>query len=376
MHEHRRAGDDAAGLLRRRRARGGAAAGEPQFAFVGFRRQQLGAFGGHARVGVGQEAGVGERFTDELVNQAGALGLGRGERDGVGRIAGLRADERALVEGAVEERERADAAALGLVGADQAGAVPVQVKGADVLTGGVLAADPCKPAVVRPVAGGGVHRPEGFGRLKGGRVGADDDAVLEVAQPEAGAGARLARFGDRPELVRPGPGDPRDFAGAAADGRQLVPVAAVVEEQAGGHDRVALDAEQTLVGGIELHVVGGAEGNLEGRAGRRRRLFQPPARFGAGRAGERQACDEGDEHRRDREPRQRGLHCDPPVATTPSPGAPPPTQPLRPGARWSVKVCAPGLARARIEGRGRSWAGSRARRDPARGGARPAVPRG
>ena len=56
VHEHGRAGDDAAGLLRGRRARGGATAGEPQFAAVGLRRQQLGAFGGHALVGIGQEA--------------------------------------------------------------------------------------------------------------------------------------------------------------------------------------------------------------------------------------------------------------------------------------------------------------------------------
>ena len=36
----------------------------------------------------------------------GPVGLGRGERDRVGRVARLRADERALVEGPVEERER------------------------------------------------------------------------------------------------------------------------------------------------------------------------------------------------------------------------------------------------------------------------------
>ena len=115
----------------------------------------------------------------QLVNQARAVGLGRGQRDRVGRIAGLGADERALVEGAVEEGEPADTAALWLVGARQVGSVPVQVKRADPLTRGVLAADPRKPAVVRTVTGGGIHRPEGVGRLKGGGVGADDDAVLE-----------------------------------------------------------------------------------------------------------------------------------------------------------------------------------------------------
>ncbi len=183
---------------------GGATTGEPEIAGVGFRRQQLAAFAWHAAVGEGQEVGVGESVADQLVDQDRAERLGRRERDWVGAVARLCADQRALVEGSVEESEGADTTPLWLVGAREVGAVPVQVKGADALTGRVLAADARKPAIVRSVAGGGIHRPEGVGRLQRSRVGADDDSVLEVAQRQARPHARLARFGDRPR-TRPVP---------------------------------------------------------------------------------------------------------------------------------------------------------------------------
>ena len=86
--------------------------------------------------------------------------------------------------GAVEGCKAADTAALWLIRARQVRTVPVQVEGANALTGGVLAADPGEPAVVRTVTGGSVHRPEGVRRLQWGRVRADDDAVHKVAQPE------------------------------------------------------------------------------------------------------------------------------------------------------------------------------------------------
>ena len=94
------------------------------------------------------------------------------------------------------------------------GAVPVQVERADARARGVARADAAEPAVVGPVAGGGVHLAVGVGGVVGGRVGADDRAVLEVAQRGAGALARAARLGDRPELGRPGPRDPHRVARA------------------------------------------------------------------------------------------------------------------------------------------------------------------
>src|SRR5437667_33494 len=72
------------------------------------------------------------------------------------------------------------------------GSVPVEVESAASLAGRILGGEAAEPAVVRAVAGGGVHALIGVGRLGRRTVGTDDVAVLEVAERDSVAVARLA----------------------------------------------------------------------------------------------------------------------------------------------------------------------------------------